>query len=36
MANILVHFKNVESGVVMEGGNAWKEYKRDADLVGNI
>jgi hypothetical protein len=36
MANILVHFKNVEEGVVMQEGNTWKQYKRDAQLVGNI
>jgi serine/threonine-protein kinase ULK/ATG1 len=36
MANILIHFINVDHGVVMIGGNVWKGYKRDTNLIGSI
>ena len=36
MANILVHFRNVDPELEMNGGQAFKDWKRDADLIGNI
>ena len=36
LANILVHFKNAASDLVIHGGIKFEEYKKDATLIGNI
>lgn len=36
LANILIHFRNVDQKVVLAGGEYWKEYKKTASLIGNV
>lgn len=36
LANILVHFKNVDIETVLEGGLQLREIKKSEPLIGNV
>lgn len=35
LANILVHFKNVDMDTVLSGGQVFKQFKKVESLIGN-
>lgn len=36
LANILVHFKNIDQKTVLKGGHAFKDFKKTTQLIGNV
>jgi serine/threonine protein kinase len=36
LANILVHFKNIDQKIVLQGGNRFKEFRKTTPLIGNV
>lgn len=36
LANILVHFKNIDQSVVLKGGQKFKDFKKSTQLIGNV
>ena len=36
LANILVHFKDIEQEFVEQGGQKYKTFKQTTDLVGKV
>ena len=36
LANILVHFKNASSEMVLERGMKFQDYKKSISLIGNV
>lgn len=36
LANILVHFKNIDQKIVLKGGQAFRDFKKTTELIGNV
>ena len=36
LANILVHFKNIDQKLVLKGGQGFKDFKKTTELIGNV